>query len=81
MRVDALRMPVQSATDLMIAKILVLNEHYCDLARLFPHVRALREQIDWPTLMGAVERSPFARAFLQLCDDLGLLPADATAPG
>ena len=77
MRVDALRMPVQSATDLMIAKILVLNEHYCDLARLFAHVRALHEQIDRPELMRAVAVRP---AFLQLCDDLGLLPADATAP-
>src|SRR5215210_4153658 len=35
MRVDSVRMPVQSATDLMVAKLLVLNEHYCDLARLF----------------------------------------------
>ena len=48
MRVDSVRMPVQSATDLMVAKLLVLGEHYCDLARLFPHVRALREQVDWP---------------------------------
>jgi hypothetical protein len=31
MRVDSVRMPVQSATDLMVAKLLVLGEHYCDL--------------------------------------------------
>lgn len=75
MRVDSVRMPVQTATDLMAAKILVLTEHYCDLTRLFPHVRALREQIDWPALRRAVDHSPFARAFLGLCDELGLLPA------
>jgi hypothetical protein len=74
MRVDSVRMPVQSATDLMIAKLLVLNEHYCDLTRLFPHVRALREQVDWPALRSAVDRSPFARTFLVLCAELGLLP-------
>ena len=49
-RVDSVVMPVQSATDLLAAKLLVLNEHYCDFARLFPHVRALREQVDWPAL-------------------------------
>ena len=43
-RVDSVVMPVQSATDLLAAKLLVLNEHYCDFARLFPHIRALREQ-------------------------------------
>jgi hypothetical protein len=75
MRVDSVRMPVQSATDLMVAKLLVLNEHYCDLTRLFPHVRALREQVDWPALHRAVERSPFARGFLGLCAELDLIPA------
>jgi len=76
MRVDSVRMPVQSATDLMVAKILTLTEHYCDFGRLFPHVRALREQIDWPSLRRAVDPSPFARAFLGLCDDLDLIPGD-----
>jgi hypothetical protein len=76
MRVDSVRMPVQSATDLMVAKLLVLGEHYCDFARLFLHVRALREQIDWPALDRQVQHSPFARAFLALCDDLGILPGE-----
>jgi hypothetical protein len=67
-------MPVQSATDLMVAKLLVLGEHYCDFARLFPHVRALREQVDWAALRRQVDRSPFARAFLSLCEELGILP-------
>jgi hypothetical protein len=80
MRVDSVRMPVQSATDLMVAKLLVLGEHYCDLARLFPHVRALREQVDWPSLRSQVDPSPFARAFLGLCGDLGLLPDEEPVP-
>ena len=56
-RVDSVLMPVQSATDLLAAKLLVLNEHYCDFGRLFPHVRALREQVDWPALHGVVEHN------------------------
>ena len=79
LRVDSVRMPVQSATELMVAKLLVLGEHYCDFARLFPHVRALREQVDWPALRREVASSPFARAFLSLCDELGLLPGQDPA--
>jgi hypothetical protein len=71
-RVDSVVMPVQSATDLLAAKQLVLNEHYCDFARLFPHVRALREQVDWPALHEVVGHSPFARSFLALCGELGI---------
>jgi hypothetical protein len=71
-RVDSVVMPVQSATDLLAAKLLVLNEHYCDFARLFPHIRALREQIDWPALHEVVGHSPFARSFLALCGELGI---------
>ena len=71
-RVDSVVMPVQSATDLLAAKLLVLNEHYCDFARLFPHVRALREQVDWPALHEVVGHSPFARSFLALCGELGI---------
>jgi hypothetical protein len=80
MRVDSVLMPVQSATDLMVAKLLVINEHYCDFGRLFPHVRALREQIDWPALRREVAHSPFARAFLMLSDELGLLPVQEREP-
>jgi hypothetical protein len=68
-------MPVQSATDLLAAKLLVLNEHYCDFGRMFPHVRALREQVDWSALHAVVEHNPFARHFLALCDELGIAAA------
>jgi hypothetical protein len=76
MRVDSVLMPVQDATDLLASKALTLSEHSCDLSRLFPHARALREQIDWPTLRREVSDWPFARAFLTLCDDLCIPPAE-----
>lgn len=74
LRVDSVLMPVQPATDILASKLLALSEHFCDLARLFPHARALREQVDWPALRRDVEHWPFARAFLALCDDLGIPP-------
>jgi hypothetical protein len=71
--VDSVLMPVVSATDLLVSKLLVLGEHGCDMAAIFPHARALREQIDWTALRGAVADSPFARACLRLCEELGII--------
>ena len=68
----AVRMPVMEATDVLTTKLLVLEEHYCDFARVLPVARALREQIDWPRLRAEVEGNPYARAFLFLLDELGI---------
>jgi Uncharacterised nucleotidyltransferase len=76
LRVDSVLMPVQPATDILASKVLALSEHFCDLGRLFPHARALREQIDWPALRRDVADWPFARAFLDLCDDLNIPPRE-----
>jgi hypothetical protein len=69
----AVRMPVMEATDILATKLLVLEEHYCDFARLLPVARALREQIDWARLREEVEPNPFARAFLYLLDELDIV--------
>lgn len=74
MRVDSVLMPVLSATDLLVGKLLVLSEHSCEFAHLFPHVRALREQLDWEQLRADVADSPYAMSFLRLCEELGLAP-------
>ena len=76
LRVDSVLMPVQPATDILASKVLALSEHFCDMGRIFPHARALREQIDWPALRRDVEHWPFARAFLDLCDDLDIPPKE-----
>ena len=41
------RIPVQSAQDVVLVKLLSLAEHYCDFGALLPVVRAVREQLDW----------------------------------
>jgi hypothetical protein len=71
----AVRMPVMEATDILSTKLLVLEEHYCDFARVLPVARALREQIDWPRLRAEVDGNPYSRAFLYLLDQLGIAPA------
>ncbi|MCW2503330.1 MAG: hypothetical protein JWO79_1614 [Actinomycetia bacterium] len=75
--VGAVVMPVLRASDLLVNKLLALNEHYCDFATMLPMARALREQIDWPSVRADTARSPYAEAFLLVCDRLGLIPAVA----
>jgi hypothetical protein len=69
----AVRMPVLSATDVLAGQLRVLGEHYCDFARLLPNARALREQVDWPEVERVVGDNPYARAFLHLVTELGVV--------
>jgi hypothetical protein len=72
--VDAIHMPVLSATQLMVHKLLSFTQHYCDFARGLPLARSLREQIDWGRVRRETARSPYAEAFLILLDRLDVVP-------
>jgi hypothetical protein len=69
----AVRMPVLSATEIMTSKLRVVGEHYCDFSRLLPVARAMREQVDWVEVRERVDDNPYARAFLFLLDELGVV--------
>jgi hypothetical protein len=71
----SVQMPVLAATDVVTTKLMALDEHYCDFARLLPVARALREQVDWDRVRAAVSGNDFAVVFLQLLGRLGILPA------
>ncbi|MFB9305099.1 nucleotidyltransferase [Kibdelosporangium philippinense] len=71
-RVGPTVMHVQRATEVMVGKLLALEVHRCDLAALLPIARALREQIDWPRVRAETAQSPYAEAFLLLCDRLAI---------
>jgi hypothetical protein len=71
-------MPVLAATDIVVTKLMALDEHYCDFSRLLPVARALREQVDWAQVRAEVAGNDFAMVFLQLLERLRVLPeADA----
>ncbi len=74
--VEAIHMPVLSATQLMVHKLLSFTQHYCDFARGLPLARSLREQIDWPRVRRQTAHSPYAEAFLILLDRLDVVPLD-----
>jgi hypothetical protein len=69
----SVEMPVITATDVMVSKLLALDEHYCDFSRLLPVARALREQVDWPLVRREAEANDFAAVFLVLLDRLGVI--------
>jgi len=72
LEVGSVQMPVLAATDLVVTKLLTYRDHYCDFSTSLPMVRALREQVDWPSVRRRTARSPYAEAFVFLADRLGL---------
>lgn len=78
--VDAIQMPVLSATGLMVHKLLSFSQHYCDFARGLPLARSLREQIDWDRVRKETAESPYAEAFLVLLDRLDVVPEPKAEP-
>jgi hypothetical protein len=72
--VEAINMPVLSATQLMVHKLLSYTQHYCDFATGLPVARSLREQIDWERVRRETAQSPYAEAFLVLLDRLEVVP-------
>jgi hypothetical protein len=77
--VEALFMPVASATQLMIHKLLSYTQHYCDFATGLPVARSLREKIDWDQVRRETAKSPYAEAFLVLLDRLDVVPLPGSA--
>lgn len=75
MNVGPISIPVLSATQLMVHKLLTFDQHNCDLARALPLARSLREQIDWIRVRDDTAGSPYSAAFLLLVERLGLAPA------
>jgi hypothetical protein len=69
----SVHMPVLEATDIVVTKLMALDEHYCDYGRVLPVARALREQVDWDRVRSAVAGNDFAAVFLVLLDRLGIV--------
>lgn len=66
---------VMALDDILVTKLLALDEHNADYSDLILVGRALREQIDWPALRQRTASNPFASAFFALTDGLGVSSA------
>jgi predicted nucleotidyltransferase len=65
---------VMALDDILVTKLLALDEHSADYGNLILIARALREQIDWEGLRERTSPSPFAAAFFVLAERLGIQP-------
>jgi hypothetical protein len=73
--VMAVAMPVMALEDVLATKLLAIDEHSLNYGSLLGIARSLREQIDWPALESRTTRSPYARAFFTLVNELGIAPS------
>ena len=69
----SVEMPVLSATEVVVQKMLALDEHYCDFGAMLPVVRALREQVDFAQVREETADSPYAAALVFLLERLGIV--------
>jgi nucleotidyltransferase DUF2204 len=77
MDVYAVKMPVASLEDVVVTKLLALNEQKLDFASVLETARAVREQLDWNEIRRRTEASPYARAFMTLVEELDIAPVES----
>jgi Uncharacterised nucleotidyltransferase len=77
--VMAMDIRVMALDDILVTKLLALDEHSADYRDLLLITRALREQIDWGELRERTTGSPFAHAFFALADGLEISPGAGVA--
>jgi hypothetical protein len=77
----AIQMPVMAIEDVLVSRLLAIDDHNLDYTSLVAIARSLREQIDWPMLSDRVADSPYARAFLGLTRELGISAPASRAAG
>jgi hypothetical protein len=68
--VAGMQMPVMALDDILVTKLLALDEHSADYRHLLQIARSLREQVNWEALRERTSSSPFAAAFFVLADGL-----------
>jgi len=63
---------VMALDDILVTKLMALDEHSLDLSQLLLIARALRENIDWESIDERTASSPYSRPFFALTEALGL---------
>jgi hypothetical protein len=79
LEVHAMRMPVARLEDVLVQKVLALNEQKPDYSSVLELARSLREQVDWHEVRARTRESPFAHAYFTLLDELGIVSASDSA--
>jgi hypothetical protein len=79
LNVAGMQIPVMALDDILVTKLLAIDEHSADYRDLLQIGRSLREQIDWESLRERTSSSPFAAAFFALADGLQISSATSVS--
>jgi hypothetical protein len=78
--VMAIGIRLMALEDVLVSKLMALDEHSADYSQLLLMARTLREQVDWHGLRARTRESAFAKAFFTLAEELQIAPrADSSA--
>jgi predicted nucleotidyltransferase len=71
--VEAVGMKVMALEDVLVTKLLALDEQALDYKSLLQMTRPIREQVDWAEVRARTAGSPYAAAFFTLVEGLGVV--------
>jgi predicted nucleotidyltransferase len=71
--VSAMRFRVAPLEDVLVQKLLALNEQQPDYSSVLELARSLREQVKWDEVRERTKESAFAKAFFTLLEELEIL--------
>jgi hypothetical protein len=77
--VMAIGIRLMALEDVLVSKLMSLDEHSADYSQLILMTRTLRERIDWHDLRRRTSASPFAKAFFTLAEELDIAPRAGAA--
>ncbi|MBW3592756.1 MAG: nucleotidyltransferase [Actinobacteria bacterium] len=66
-------MRVMALEDVMVTKLMAMNETHLDFSGSLEIARPLREQVDWEDVRERTRESPYAKAFFTLVEELGIV--------
>ena len=73
LEVQAMRMKVAPLEDVLVQKLLALSEQEPDYSSVLELARSLREQVDWDDVRERTSKSPFAKGYFTLLDELEIV--------
>jgi len=81
LRVMGMNVEVMAIEDVMVTKLLSTDENNIRYESLLQIARALREQVDWPSVRARTAHHPFGPPFFVLLEQLGILPRPGAPAG
>jgi hypothetical protein len=70
----AIEMPVMSLEDILVGKLLAVDEQKLHFGPPLEIARSIRERVDWDEVRRRTASSPYARAFFALLAELSIVP-------